>query len=858
MSSKNVTRLFTSFQPEHYHLELEPDRASKCVGGSITITGKKRGRPSQRLTFHQHDLKITSATVTRHDKKGDQTIPVARINHQKTMDEVRLHAEQLLYGGAYTITMQFEGHIQDGMNGIYACDYEVDGKKQQLIATQFESHYARLAFPCIDEPEAKATFELTLISPKNEAAISNTPAACQIEKDGKLVTTFEITPKMSTYLLAFVYGDMQCKKVKTSSGTDARVWATKAHSPEALDFGLDVAKRAIEFFNDYYDVPYPLAKCDHVALPDFSVGAMENWGLITYRESCLLADPKTASQSSRERVALVMAHELSHQWFGDLVTMKWWDDLWLNESFANVMEYVAVDALFPEWTIWNSFIGGEGLSAIRRDCIAGVQAVKTGVHHPDEISSLFDSSIVYAKGGRLLNMLMQYLGKDDFRSGLKAYFTKHAYGNTTGSDLWAALGEASGKDVAAFMDPWIMRSGFPVVQVAQNGKELKISQAHFLLDAAKIDADRLWPVPLLSSNAEVPALLDTKQVDMTLATSEYVRINRGAVGHYIVQYTEPEHSAAVAELAAAKKLTVAERLMLLSDSSMLARAGVQPFPATLDLLAHYASEDSEPVWDIMALVLADGRRFIDSDLSLEAPMKAVVRTLIENQFQRLGWDEKPNESSDDTKLRATIMGLGIYAEHKQITKDALERFTAYQKDSAAVPAELRGIVFGAAVREAVPGAVTYLLGIEKGTSNVNLKDDIMGALTATRSEADATMLLGRLKDPAKVRQNVVDFWLVYLLRNRYTRTLAWKWLRDNWDWIEKTFSSDQTYDSFPRYAASAFSTRTLMEEYRTFFEPLKTQTSLERNITLGIEELENRVAWLERDLPGVQKHFKNK
>ncbi len=856
MSIKNVTRLFAGFQPEHYKLEINPDRDSKRITGTVTITGKKKGRPSQRLTFHQHDLKITAATVTKHDKKGDQEIPVARINHQKTADEVRLHADTLLYGGSYTVTMQFEGSIQEGMNGVYSCDYEIDGKKQQLIATQFESHYARLAFPCIDEPEAKATFELTLLSPKGETAISNMPAASQAEKNGKLATTFEITPKMSTYLLAFVYGDMQCKEVKTVDGTDVRVWTTKAHSLEALDFGLDVAKRAIEFFNDYYGVPYPLVKCDHVALPDFSVGAMENWGIITYRESCLIADPATTSQSGRERVATVITHELSHQWFGDLVTMKWWDDLWLNESFANVMEYLAVDALFPGWNIWNTFIADDGLSALRRDCIAGVQAVKTDVHHPDEISSLFDPSIVYAKGGRLLRMLMQYLGENDFRKGLKAYFIAHAYSNTSRDDLWKALSEASGKDVAAFMDPWITRSGYPVVQVTQNGIQLALKQTHFLLDPAKADTTRIWPVPLLGSDAVVPTLLDTQSAEVTLPSDEYVRLNQGAMGHYIVQYAEPKHATAVATLVKSKTLTIPERLMLLSDSSSLSRAGMQPFSETLKLLEYYTDEDSESVWDIISLILGDARRFIDSDIDLEPQIKKLVRSLIETEFARLGWDEKPGESSDDTKLRATVISLGAYAEDEAITVEALKRYEAYKTNPQAVASELRGIVFGVAVRTAAPGAVEYLLDIDEHTNNVNLKDDILGALTATRSEDVAKMLLGRLKDPVKVRQNVVDYWLAYLIRNRYTRTLAWSWLRDNWDWIEKTFSGDQTYDALPRYAASSFSTRTLMEEYRAFFEPLKAQTALERNISLGIEELQNRITWIERDLAGVQVYFK--
>ncbi len=854
--TKKVARLFNSFKPEHYTLFLDPDRDSKKITGTVTIAGLKKGRPSQRLTFHQNGLTVTKATITRHEKKGDQAFEVSRINHQRSLDEVRLHTDAMLYGGSYSVTMEFTGTINDGeMHGVYPCNYELDGEHRALIGTQFESHHAREAFPCIDEPEAKATFDLTLASPIGEEVLSNTPVKTQTEKDGRLHSTFETTPRMSTYLLAFVYGDMQSRETKTKDGVLVRVWSTKVHSPESLDFALDVTKRGIEFFDDYYGVPYPLAKCDMVALPDFSSGAMENWGLITFRESVLIAEPKTISQSSKEYVALVVCHELSHQWFGNLVTMKWWDDLWLNESFANVMEYVGPDALFPEWHVFDMFAGNEGLSAFRRDAIPSVQPIRIEVHHPDQISTIFDPSIVYAKGGRLINMLRNYLGDDVFRKGLKAYFTKHAYGNTTRDDLWAALSEASGKDVGSFMNPWLEQPNFPVVHVDQNGKDLSVTQSHFVLDPAKVDAKRLWPVPLLCDTPEVPALLEAKSTTSVLPGTAYVRLNQGALGHYIVDYANTPHLNAIAKQAEDKSLSVAERLMLLSDSSLMARGAMLSFAATLELLQHYTDEDSEPVWDIMSLILGDARRFIDAEPKLEPAIKAQIRTLIQTEYGRLGWKEQPKESSQDTKLRATILGLGVYAEHPDITKEALALFEAYKKDEQAVSGELRGIVFAAAIRNQVQGAFEYLLQLEESTQNPELKNDARGALTVTRSSEQAQVLLGRLKDSKKVRPQDVDHWLVLIMRNRYTQQEAWDWLRNNWDWIEQMFKADKSYDYFPRYAASALNTRKRLQEYKEFFEPLQDQISLQRNIVMGIEELETRVTWIERDLEAVKKQY---
>jgi aminopeptidase N len=852
--SKKVKRLFEGFQPKEYQLNLNPDRDTMRLEGTVVVTGQKTGRPSQRLTFHQHGLNVTEATIIKHDKKGDITITPSRISHHKAYDEVRLHTNEMLYAGAYTVTMRFTGKIQESMHGVYVSDYQIGDEKRRLVSTDLESHHAREVFPGIDEPEAKAAFTLTLHSPLNEAVLSNTPVTTQAEENGKLVTSFETTPVMSTYLVCFAFGDLQSKKTKTASGIEVGVWATQAHPAESLDFALDVAKRGIEFFEEYYGVPYPLKKCDHIAIPDFSAGAMENWGLITYRERCLLADPATTSQSGREIITLVVCHELSHMWFGDLVTMKWWDDLWLNESFANVMEYRAVDSLFPEWEIWNTFIAQEGLASLRRDSIAGVQAIKTEVNHPDEISTLFDPSIVYAKGGRLIRMLMQYVGEDAFRKGLTAYFTKHAYGNTTGNDLWDALTEASGKDISTFMNPWLEQSGYPVVTLDQQATDLHLSQQHFLLDPAKAD-DRLWPVPLLSDVEAIPTVLDTPSLSVQLPTDEYIRINQGALGHYVVRYANEAHADAIAAKVSSQALGIAPRLMLLSDSSMLARAGMASFASTLKLLEHYDKENTEAVWDIMALVISDCRRFIDDNPELEPKLKAMLRPLLQEQFDRLGWEERSGEPSQDAKLRATIVGLAVYAEHEAVVSHALTLFEQYKKDPQSVPAELRSIVFGAAVRHDAPGAFDYLLALDESTQNTDLKQDLLGALSVTKQPDQIATLLERLTNRDKVRQQDVDHWLVFLLRSRYARRQSWDWLRANWGWIEETFKEDKSYDYFPRYAASAFNTKQYLDEYRAFFEPLINQTMLTRNITMGIEELETRVTWLQRDGAAVAEYF---
>ncbi len=853
--STSVRRLYTELKPSHYELRVVPDVAAMTFTGTVSIRLKKTGRPSQRLTFHQHGLKIDSARVTKCDKKGDRELPVTRINNQDTLDEVRLHTEEMVYSGDYDVTMAFHGTITRGMTGLYPCFFTVEGKEHVMLATQFESHHARELFPCIDEPEAKATFDLSLVAPAGRTVLANTPVAATKPLDNGLIeTTFETTPKMSTYLLAFAIGELHCKRATTARGTTVSVWATIAQPAGALDFAVDVAKRAIEFFEDYFGVPYPLPKADHLALPDFTSGAMENWGLITYRERLLLAYPGEASQSAKETITTVITHETSHQWFGNLVTMRWWDELWLNESFANMMEYQATDALFPEWHVWETFIMSEGLSALRRDASPAVQAVQGTVRHPDDITASFDPSIVYAKGGRLLYMLKTYIGDDAFRKGLTAYFTKHAYGNTTGDDLWQALQAASGVDVAAFMRPWLLRPGFPVISVDQQGRDIRLRQAHFL-ESGEANDGRIWPVPLFSNHPELPDRLDRAELHRTLADETPLVINRGSAGHYIVHYVRPEHRTQLVTLVRQQKLGEGDRLMLLNNASMLARAGYQSFADVLQLLDAYRQEHSEAVWDIISLILAEARRFVDLDERLETQLKALVRELIRGEYQRLGWEEKPDEPAADTKLRATIISLGAYADDPAIIKEATRHFRQYRKDQTGIPAELRAIIFGVPVKQNTDEAFTYLLNLHDHTANSDLKSDAMAGLTITRDPAAARVLLERLTDAKLVKPQDADYWLIYLLRNRYVREVAWQWMEDNWHWIEATYAGDKSYDIFPRAAASACNTRAWAEHYRTFFEPKQEQLILRRNIAIGLSEIATRVAWLERDLPAVQAFF---
>ena len=783
---------------------------------------------SQEISLHSKDLSIEKVTVA-----GS-----AAAFEFHDYDELRLLGK---YSGEVQIAIEFSGTITDAMHGMYPCYFEHDGVKKELIATQFESHHAREVFPCVDEPSAKATFDVTLTTENDIVVLGNMPITSQNEVENRLTTAFDTTPRMSPYLLAWVYGELHTKSGKTNSGVDVNVWATPAQKPESLDFALDHAIKTIEFFDDYFGTAYPLPKSDHVALPDFSSGAMENWGLITYREVALLADPASTTVASKQYIATVVSHELSHQWFGNLVTMKWWNNLWLNESFATIMEYIAVDAIHPEWNIWLDFATHESVMALRRDAIDGVQAVQVDVENPDEISSLFDGAIVYAKGARLMRMCQSFIGHDAFRKGLASYFAEFAYGNTEADDLWRHLSDASGQDISGLMNTWISQPGYPVVSVDEKG----LSQAQFFIGKHE-PSQKLWPIPLMAESTEdVPALLETRQLALPITPGK--RLNADDNAHFITHYAPNYLSAILAR----DDPSVTARLQLLDEQTLLIRGGLASSDTLVDLLQNYAGETSQAVWDVMALALNELKKFVETDEKAEAELRSFAGHLATPLYKKLGWYPLENEGADDTKLRAIILGFMAYSE----TPEVLTQLdTLFAQGVENINAELRPLVLSSVVRRTSDiQLVKNLFALYVSTQSADLSDDICAGLTSVKQSGHVEFVLSQMTNTEAIRAQDNARWFAYLIRNRYARESTWRWMRDNWGWIEKTFGGDKSYDYYPRYAASGLTTREQLAEFREFFTPLRDQPALTRVIDLGLSEIQARIELLERDGEAVRK-----
>ncbi|MBJ7630900.1 M1 family metallopeptidase [Weissella confusa] len=837
MTAKNE-HFYKTFQPSHYDLYIDVNRGTKVISGRTTISGEAK---ATEISVHQKYLTITSVT----DEAGEDLAYTVDNEHEA----IRVTLREV---GPTALTITYTAPLTDTMMGIYPSYYEVAGEKKQIIGTQFETTFARQAFPSIDEPEAKATFDLALKFDEQpgEIVLANMPELR--EEDG--VHYFATTVRMPTYLVAFAFGDLQSKTTRTKSGVEVGVFATKAHKANELDFALDIAKRSIEFYEDFYQTPYPLPHSWQLALPDFSAGAMENWGLVTYREAYLTLDPDNTPLRQKQVVATVIAHELAHQWFGDLVTMKWWDDLWLNESFANMMEYVAIDAIEPDWHIWELFQTDDVSAALNRDATDGVQSVHVQVEDPAEIDALFDGAIVYAKGARMLVMVRALLGDDALRKGLKAYFDAHQYGNATGADLWQALGDASGLDVGAIMTSWLEQPGYPVVTAAVVDGQLTLSQQQFFIGEGE-EKGRQWQIPLNSNYGAVPELLTEHEIvvgdyqQLRAESGQPFQLNVGNNSHFIVKYDET----LLADLAQdATNLSAISQLQLLQDQRLLAEGRLTSYATVVPLLQTFANSEHVVVTTALYDVANNLKKFVTPDSEEEHQLQMFFDSLSRQQVARLGWHAQAGESSDDAITRPLVLRAALYAQNAEAIAAAHDLFVAHQADLAALPAEVRGLVLRNEVENYGSEALfDQLLQAYVASSDATFKRDIQGALTQTPDSDLIATLISKFEDANTIKPQDLRAWYRGVLANKHDQQVAWDWIRADWQWLQDTVGGDMEFTTYITVTAAIFQTAERLAEFKAFFEPKLPTPGLTREITMDIKVVETRVALVEAEQEAV-------
>ena len=628
------------------------------------------------IALNTIDLDIQETSI----KSGSETISAApEVKYDKITQRTTVSLNKTIPAGSKAQLVQtFKGHLNDNMAGFYRSSYtdNASGDKKYIATTQMEPTDARRAFPCFDEPSLKATFDITLIAEKHLTCLSNMDVAS--EKDvqssrgsgAKKAVTFNRTPLMSTYLLAFIVGEL--KHIETTAfRVPIRVYATPDNNIEHGRFSLDLAARTLDFYEKTFDSKFPLPKMDMIAIPDFSAGAMENWGLVTYRVVDVLFDESTSGASVKERIAEVVQHELAHQWFGNIVTMDFWDGLWLNEGFATWMSWYSCNSFYPEWKVWQTYVTDTLQDALSLDALRSSHPIEVPVKRADEINQIFDA-ISYSKGSCVLRMISKYLGEETFMEGIRRYLKKHAFGNTQTGDLWAALSDASGKDVERVMDIWTKNVGYPVITVTEDEKSntVHIKQNRFLRTGdVKPDEDRtLYPVFLglrTRDGVDGGVTLSEREMDLKLPSLDFFKLNADHSGIYRTCYT-PSRLAKLGVAAQDGMLTVEDRTGMIADAGALAASGYQRTSGVLALLKSFGGESEYVVWsEIIARISTIRSAWMFEDQSIKDALKAFQRGLVSDKAHKAGWHFQEGEDHIQQQFKSLLFSTAAYAGDKK-------------------------------------------------------------------------------------------------------------------------------------------------------------------------------------------------
>jgi puromycin-sensitive aminopeptidase len=786
-------RLPRTVIPERYELTLTPDLAAATFAGEARIRVSVH-EPVDRVVLNAVELDIASAELTA--PSGDNL--AGRVSLDEAEEQAVVTLDGTATPGVWDLHLTFTGILNDKLHGFYRSTFkDADGDERVIATTQFEATDARRAFPCWDEPDFKASFAVTLVVDSSLTALSN--GAVIRDEDlgnGLRRVTFAETMPMSTYLVAFVVGPFELTPPVLVGPVPLRV-ASSPGKVRLTRFALEAGQAAVRFLEDYFGIPYPSDKLDHVAVPDFAFGAMENLGCVTYRETALLVDETAASRLELQRVAEVIAHETAHMWFGDLVTMKWWNGIWLNEAFATFMELLTVDQFRPDWDIWVSFGAGRN-AAMVTDGLESTRPVEFPVGRPEEAQAMFDV-LTYQKGAAVLRMLEQYLGAEPFRRGIVRYLDQHRYANTETTDLWDAIEAASGEPARAVMDSWIYQGGHPLVSVeleggggpeddGQDAPRLVLSQRRFHYTGA--DAGEVWQVPInlrFSSGGRLDlrrVLLDGPSITVSLpGPLDWVVVNDGAWGFYRVRYQADLLRRLTAVMA--EHLAPLERLALVSDTWAAVMAGQAPIADFLGLIGLLGEERDPDVWALVLGPLGLLDKILDDE---QRPvLQALVRRVAGPVLGRLGWDPAPGEAERIGTLRSRLIAaLGMLGADGDVRAEAARRFHAYLDDRGVLAPDLVTAVVNVVVEAG--GEAEYTTMLERFGQAATPQDEVRYLYALGTTEV-RTLLQRTLEMclSGEVRTQDAPYVIGSILTSRAGAGLAWDFIEQRWDAITSRF-----------------------------------------------------------------------
>lgn len=784
--------------PTRYALRLAPDLSTFSFAGEEAVTVAVK-EPTTEIVLNAAEIEVSDATIENNEGASHR----AAVELQESDERCLLRFPAPLAPGTWCLRLSFKGILNDKLRGFYRSTYkDRTGQTRVLAVTQFEATDARRAFPCWDEPDFKAVFSTTLVIAPSLTAVSNTAVVSEQLEGEKKIVRFADTIPMSTYLVAFIVGEIETTEPALVGRTPLRVRCVPGKRHLAA-FAREIGCFSLKFFEEYYGLPYPGDKLDLVAIPDFASGAMENLGAITFRETALLVDETAATRAELERVADVVAHENAHMWFGDLVTMTWWNGLWLNEAFATFMEMLAVDAWKPEWERWTTF-GASRAAALLVDGLHSTRPIEYPVQAPQDAEAMFDV-LTYEKGASVLRMLEQFLGPEVFREGIRHYLRTHAYGNADTRDLWAALGYAAQQAVPALMDGWIFRPGYPLISVAlSRGSHLVIAQQRFTYLPASADSrgaeseeDQRWQVPIrirVTAHGEARThrvLLTEPETYLELPHDwESVLLNEGGQGFYRVRYT-PELLERLLRLLP-DRLAAVERFNLVNDAWAAAVAGLTPLPEYLDLTARFRAERDKNVWAVLIESFHVLNRMVEP--GARPALEAFVRDRVGPAVAELGWYPRPGESELTRQLRGDLLrALGTIGNDRTIQTRAAELYAEYTQTGRLATGQGQAID---------PNVLSAIISMLAHVGDVARYDEFLQrfqmaatpqeerrylyALAAFRPAALLDQTLARTIN-GEIRTQDAPFVVQSLLTSVYGRERAWHFVKLNWDTMDRLF-----------------------------------------------------------------------
>nr|XP_022330971.1 endoplasmic reticulum aminopeptidase 1-like [Crassostrea virginica] len=854
-------RLPSSIAPLEYDIYLHPNLTQRQFSGDVNIKCKVI-EETKFIVLHSRDLVVSNFLVKILPDNEEKKI-TKHLEYVKN-EQIYLDLESSIpAGNEILIKMHFEGKLIKKLSGFYLSSYE-DSKNvtRYLAATQFEATAARQAFPCFDEPAMKAKFSMSIVREQDFKSLFNMPliSSSPFPKGANLmVDKFQQSVKMSTYLVAFIVCDFDSIRNTTKAGTNVTVYAPRDQISQA-HYALHVAVTVLDSYNKLFGIPYPLPKQDLVAIPDFSSGAMENWGLITYRMTAVLYDPKHSSSRDKEWVAIVVAHELAHQWFGNLVTMKWWDDLWLNEGFATFVEYLGTESLAESWKMEHQFFELTLSPALTYDSVKSSHPIATPVHNPDQINDLFDS-ISYFKGASVIRMLKTFLGEEDFNKGISSYLKKYSYSNAVTNDLWQALSESSRQkiDVKAVMDTWTLQMGYPVITLSRQGSKVTASQSRYLSFPNSTIKEEFqsrfgykWYVPFVygvmdesQKIVENKIWLNMTQATVNVDSNKLVIGNYGNTGYYRVNYELATWQKIIQQLKTNHKVfSDGDRAGFISDAFEFSRSGLLDITVALEMTKYLADEEDFLPWSSAVNALTYIKQRIQYREEITS-FKEYVLKLMKKQMLRLGWKQDGDYLT--RRLQSLLISVGVSYGDQATVEEATKRFRQWRQDPENIDPEIQDRIFDAGVTYGTENDWTFVKNQYLTVQVPSKRSQLMKALAKSRDGALLGRYLEYALDGKIIKQQDISTVIRYVGGNINGRLLAWRFVQRNWAKLRKWFGDVSfTLNDIIKDSTSEFSTRFDLEEVQNFFKSHDAGPGT-RAIQIASESIQMNIRWLEQN-----------